>query len=228
MNDEKPFGMRVGESVFCIGYLAFALAAALVFFARRGGEHGGLAGVCATMTLLLGCGDAFHLVPRIVANVRGAARDDDERLRRQRWIGLGNLVSSVTMTAFYVPLFDAAALAYGASVPQPPHAIRALLVVFAAVRIALCLFPQNRWFDGGGSPWNLYRNLPFVAMGFVTASYLLVWYRAWLLSALVTASFACYMAVVLLAPKRPVMGMLMIPKTVCYIWMLALFLARTA
>jgi len=64
-----------------------------------------------------------------------------------------------------------------------------------------------------------------VAMGVITVLYLLVWYQEWLLAALVTLSFACYMGVVLYAKEKPMMGMLMIPKTICYIWMIIIFLS---
>ena len=43
---------------------------------------------------------------------------------------------------------------------------------------------------------------------------------------LVTLSFLCYLAVVLMAGKNPKMGMLMIPKTICYIWLIAILLGR--
>lgn len=45
-----------------------------------------------------------------------------------------------------------------------------------------------------------------------------------LLAVLVAVSFVCYMIVVLGARKKPMLGMMMIPKTICYIWMIALFL----
>lgn len=224
--NEKPLGMRIGESVFCVGYLAFALIAGVIF-ALHGSGPGSYASTCAVMTLLLGGGDAFHLVPRILANVKGNPTGTSEEQRRHFWLGLSNLVSSITMTVFYILLFDVMRLMPGtASTSQPPQAIRTVLVALAAVRIALCLFPQNRWFDGvGNQQWGIYRNLPFVAMGVLTVLYLLVWYHAWLLAILVTASFACYMGVVLYARQKPMMGMLMIPKTICYIWMIGIFLA---
>ena len=230
---EKPLGMRIGESVFCAGYLSFALVAGIVFALRAddstAAATGALAATCAAMTFLLGAGDAFHLVPRIMVNLQGAARNARERRSRQLWLGLGNLVSSITMTIFYILLFDAMAQTPAAQAGSAPQLVRTLLIVLAVVRIALCLFPQNRWFDGEGSrTWGIYRNLPFVAMGLVTVGYLIVCYRAWLIAELVMASFACYMGVVLYAHEKPMMGMLMIPKTICYIWMIALFLVMTA
>lgn len=223
--DEKPLGMRIGESVFCAGYLVFALLAGVFFAWRAQSDATGYSLACAAMTFLLGCGDAFHLVPRIVSNIRGRAKDNDERRRREFWLGLGNLVSSVTMTLFYILLFDAMAFGPGLFVGPAPSWVRIALIALAAVRIALCLPPQNHWFDGEGSQaWGIYRNLPFLAMGAITVAYLIGCYGAWLPAGLVIASFACYMSVVLFARARPALGMLMIPKTVCYIWLIALLL----
>ncbi|MBR3225306.1 MAG: hypothetical protein IKF78_08290 [Atopobiaceae bacterium] len=231
MENEKPLGARVGESVFCVCYLVFALVAGICF-ARAAGDAvmGTFATTCAAMTFLLGCGDAFHLVPRVVINIQGEARGDEERRHRNLWLGVGNLVSSITMTLFYLLLFRAmAALGHSASLASPAGAngVYAVLCLLAVVRVVLCLMPANHWFDGRGSgAWGLYRNIPFVAMGAITAFYLVAWYGEWLLALLVCASFACYMAVVTLAHKKPAMGMLMIPKTLCYIALIALLLAR--
>ena len=46
------------------------------------------------------------------------------------------------------------------------------------------------------------------------------------LALLVALSFACYMGVVLYAHEKPMMGMLMIPKTICYICLIANLLGR--
>ena len=58
----------------------------------------------------------------------------------------------------------------------------------------------------------------------MTVIYLVALYRQWLLAVLVTVSFACYMVTVMGVKKNPKLGMMMIPKTVCYIWMIAYFL----
>lgn len=204
--------MGVVESLFCAGYLVFAFAAGFIFL----GRGGALYARCAVMTFLLAGGDAFHLIPRIISNVKG------EWAGKGWWLGLGNLVSSITMTLFYVVLalvMDS----YRPGVMWP--AIVPVLVALSAVRVCLCAFPQNHWFgDGGDQRWRLYRNLPFLGIGGVTVAYLIALYGQWLLAALVTVSFACYMAVVMGVKKKPALGMLMIPKTVCYIWMIAFFL----
>lgn len=68
-SNNSPLGMRIGESVFCIGYLVFALIAGIVMLSRYDGNQYMLyAGI---MVLVLCFGDSFHLVPRIIRNVRG-------------------------------------------------------------------------------------------------------------------------------------------------------------
>ncbi len=104
MEREKPLGMRIGESVFCAGYLVFALVAGCMLITCAPGT-GAWASTCGAMTLLLGCGDAFHLIPRILVNLRGTSEDPNVLRRRSFALGLGNLVSSITMTAFYLLLF---------------------------------------------------------------------------------------------------------------------------
>ena len=204
--------MGAVESLFCAGYLIFAFTAGFIFLGR-GGE---LYDRCAAMTFLLAGGDAFHLIPRIVSSLAPGWRG------RQRWLGLGNLISSITMTLFYIAL----ALVMDRYRPGALHpAVLPALIALSAVRVALCAFPANRWLgDGGDQRWRLLRNLPFMAMGGVTVLYLASGYGQWLLAVLVTVSFACYMTVVMGVRKKPALGVLMIPKTVCYIWMIAFFL----
>lgn len=229
MAKQKPLGMRIGETVFCAGYLLFAVVAGIIFLLARSGAHPGYASMCAAMTLLLGAGDAFHLVPRILANVHGETDDPAEQKRRAFWLGLGNLVSSITMTIFYLLLFEAILRVPGAAETERigQNFVRVLLAALAVIRVVLCLFPQNNWFSREGNPkWGIIRNVPFVAMGIVTVLYLLIWYQEWQLALLVALSFACYMGVVLYAHEKPMMGMLMIPKTICYICLIANLLGR--
>ncbi|RKM60351.1 hypothetical protein D6855_06405 [Butyrivibrio sp. CB08] len=226
---EKPLGMRIGENVFCIGYLMFALIAGIIFITRTATTGNLFFRICAVMTLLLGGGDAFHLIPRIIYNFRGEPSGKELQQKRDFWLGLGNLISSITMTVFYIFFFAALSVKHGkydiSSVMPEKFTLYLILNALAIIRIILCMFPQNHWFSKDQETrWNLYRNIPFVIMGVITILYLIIWYKELLLAALVTVSFVCYMIVVLGARKKPMLGMMMIPKTICYIWMIALFL----
>ena len=204
--------MAMVENLFCAGYLLSAFVAGFIFLSRGGALYSR----CAVMTFLLAGGDAFHLIPRIASNLK------PEWAKKKFWLGLGNLISSITMTVFYV------VLAYVMDSYQPgamPKMIPVGLIVLGIIRVVLCALPANNWFDDGGSQkWRLYRNLPFPGIGVITVIYLIALYRQWLLATLVIVSFACYMVTVMGVKKNPRLGMMMIPKTICYIWMIAFFL----
>ena len=209
---------QIGEAVFCIGYLVFDLIAAIVFFANaRSSQVSLLFGV---LTIILGGGDAFHLVPRIIKAFRG------DSAGIEWWSGLGLMVSSITMTVFYVLLF----YIWKAIFPEVsyPSILPVLIWGSAAIRILLCLFPQNNWFHAeGNQAWGIYRNLPFAVTGLCLVILFFLsgntdGYGLWRMSIAIIISFACYFPVVLLAKKKPMVGMLMMPKTIAYIWMIGM------
>jgi len=191
-----------------VAFDAIYLLAALTIGARA--LLGGKA-LLGAMALVLALGDAFHLVPRMLAALgRGGL---------QRALGFGKLATSVTMTVFYVLLWHWGALRF--SPGGWTHAVHAL----AAVRVALCLFPQNRWPDD--SPpvgWAVARNLPFLLQGIAVAALFYIIAPAvpgvgWVWLA-VLLSFAFYLPVALFADRNRRLGMLMLPKTIMYLWIL--------
>ena len=197
--------MKYGESLFCVVYLAFAIIMGLKIRNKRKDRIGDLMG---TAVLILGCGDAFHLVPRIMNHFMTG---DFTAL-----LGFGKLVTSVTMTIFYVYLYELWLKLYSYD-----KKLRPVVYILAVVRIVLCFFPQNNWFTGEPSLlWAVLRNVPFVILG---ALIVVLFYRkkdaiynlrlVWLW---VTLSFLFYIPVAVGASAVPMLGMLMIPKTVCY------------
>ena len=209
--------MRIGESLFCIFYLCFAAYAAFTF-SSKGNT---LSSLCAIMALLLGGGDGFHLIPRVIIDLKGETADEEENRKRTFYLGLGNIVSSITMTLFYVYFYRVMELRTRTKVPS---ILFIILVMLTFIRIGLCLFPQNDWFKGSNLKWGIIRNIPFVIIGLIVVYILVAYHKSYLLAALVTVSFVCYMLVVLYARKKPAIGMMMIPKTICYIWIIAILL----
>lgn len=206
--------MKYGESTFDILYLLIAIAGGLLILRKSRTRADTLAGAAV---LILGCGDAFHLVPRVVNYF--AAADMTAAL------GVGKLVTSITMTVFYVLLYRLWLAHYGR---DEDKSLSVTVYVLAAVRVVLCLFPQNGWLTGGGSVlWAILRNAPFTALGAVIV---VLWYRTrteiadfrriWLY---VTLSFLFYIPVAVAAGFLPILGMLMLPKTICYILIIAAF-----
>ncbi len=221
MTRQKPRMPEIGEAIFCIAYLAFDVVAAIVFFANANGRATIL--LFGALTVILGGGDAFHLVPRIIKAFHG----DSPRV--QWWSGLGLMLSSITMTIFYVLLF----YVWRSIFPNLsyPSALLALTWVSAVIRIVMCLFPQNNWFRPEGNPkWGIYRNLPFAVTGLCLVILFILsgnigGYRLWQMSVAIIISFVCYFPVVIWGKKKPMVGMLMMPKTIAYVWMISLGLS---
>ena len=111
-----------------------------------------------------------------------------------------------------------------------PRGLTAGIWVLAACRIILCLFPQNGWLENSSDmTWEIIRNVPFVLLGAVICW---LYFRKrkedrtfrfmWLYICL---SFLFYIPVAVGAGAVPMLGMLMLPKTVCYILMILAFLS---
>ena len=199
--------MKYGESIFDIIYLVFAIAMGVCILHRKWDISGRLMG---SATLILGCGDAFHLIPRVL----NYFVDADFTV----WLGAGKLVTSISMTVFYLLMYRLWLVLYE---EREDWKLSIVVYVLTTVRILLCLFPQNGWFQNNSSVlWGTIRNIPFVVLGGIIIW--LFWKRrediryfryVWLL---VLLSFLFYIPVAVAAGLAPILGMLMLPKTVCY------------
>lgn len=210
----KPSVPKRIELIFDGLYLISAalLGLWLIFTARESTRL--LWGVSA---LVLAAGDAFHLLPRMAAAYTG------ELSRFSAVMGIGKLVTSLTMTGFYLLLWHLGLRLFALSLPAQTATVYSL----AVVRVALCLLPQNGWQQEQPSRvMGIYRNIPFTLQGiFVLWLYAAHAYEVpavrfmWLA---VLLSFAFYLPVVLWADKKPKLGMLMLPKTCAYIWIICM------
>lgn len=205
--------MKVFESVFCIGYLLFALIATIIFFNNYSNIRFLLYGI---MTLVLLIGDSFHLVPRIIKNIKG----ESEIIKW--WMNLGVLITSITMTIFYILLFYL--WKYTNPTVHFSKIIPASIWITSILRIIICLLPQNKWFTGGNFKLSIARNTIFCVTGFILMLLFLIqglWFGQ-TMAICILLSFCFYMPVALFAKENPKLGMLMIPKTVMYIIIISL------
>lgn len=109
------------------------------------------------MAVTLGLGDAFHLVPRAIALCTTGLEDYTVAL------GIGKLITSVTMTVFYILLYYVWRLRYQV---EGKRNLTVIVYVLALVRVILCLFPQNEWIHADAPlSWGIYRNIPFALLG---------------------------------------------------------------
>ena len=209
--------MKYGESIFDICYLVFALGVGFYLLKNNKNEVDRLMGLAA---VILGAGDACHLVPRVLNYF--IASDFMMAL------GVGKFVTSITMTIFYIFMYYIYLKHYKL---KENKQMTYLLYGLTCVRIILCLFPQNHWFENEGSvTWGILRNLPFVVMGCLMV---LLYYQVhtkepifkniWLY---ILLSFLFYIPVAVGASLLPMLGMLMLPKTICYILILVAFIKR--
>lgn len=206
------------EAVFDTCYLLFDLIAGILFFAFSHGSP--LSLLYGVLTWTLCFGDAFHLVPRVLRAVKGS----NEKIERQ--LGIGLQISSITMTIFYILLLYIWKQTFCEM--TAPVMLEILIWVSAAVRIAVCMLPQNNWCgEEGNCKLSVIRNAVFVVTGIcVIVLYVMsgntYGYHMMRMAAAIVVSFGCYLPVTLLSKKMPKIGMLMIPKTCAYIWMIVM------
>ncbi|MGI6162042.1 MAG: hypothetical protein ACOYJD_08425 [Christensenellales bacterium] len=208
----KRSSMQFIETVFDIAYLsAVFISAALLCVGSTVGGEGWRFGI---MALILGIGDSCHLIPRINFLWDSSRKDHTTAL------GIGKLAASITMTIFYMILWDIGVKHY--AIPSFSY-LTPVVYALAALRIVLCLMPQNGWTSKSPSlKWAIWRNIPFLALGMVVMALFAIGAHTkggafpylWLA---IFISFACYMPVVLFSGRNAKVGMLMLPKSCAYV-----------
>lgn len=202
------------ETLFDTVYLISVITIGIMMIVKsNGNKQYRLFGV---MAVVLGAGDSFHLVPRALALCTTGLENFTVAL------GIGKLITSMTMTIFYIILYYVWRIRYKVN---GQNQLTVFVYLLAALRMILCLFPQNEWLSAA-SPllWGIYRNIPFALLGLLI---ILLFYKSakehgdlpfkymWLT---IVLSFGFYIPVVLWADIIPLIGMLMIPKTCAYVW----------
>ena len=202
------------ETLFDTVYLISVITIGLTMI-RQSGQRGQYR-LFGLMAVVLGAGDAFHLVPRALALCTTGLDSFTVAL------GAGKLITSITMTIFYILLYHVWRSRYHI---QGKGGVTAAVYLLSVLRIVLCLFPQNRWLSAQAPlSWGIYRNIPFALLGLLIV---VLFYQSakeqgdtafrhmWLT---IVLSFGFYIPVVLWADSIPLIGMLMIPKTCAYVW----------
>lgn len=202
------------ETLFDICYLATVLSVGVRMI--RGAKGSRQFELFGCMAVVLGAGDSFHLVPRALALCTTGLDSFAFQL------GLGKWITSVTMTVFYVLLYYVWRERYEV---EGKKSLTAAVYALAAIRVILCMMPQNQWLtDHSPLIWGVYRNIPFALLGILV---IVLFNRSakekgdeafgWMWLTIVL-SFGFYIPVVLWAEAVPMIGMLMIPKTCAYVW----------
>jgi hypothetical protein len=170
---------------------------------------------------LLALGDTGHVGFRVMAYALGDIETVFSVLGlRVGLVGLGALATAVTVTGFYVLML----FSWRARFDTVFGWFEYLLLAAAAVRFAIMVFPANEWNNSvPPQPWSLWRNLPLTILGLGVAFLFIrdartAKDRAFLwMGVMILVSYACYVPVILFVQQAPVVGMLMIPKTLAYL-----------
>ena len=144
-------------------------------------------------------------------------------------LGFGKFVTSVTMTVFYLLLFLLHTKLYKWEDEKEKNIVLIGLIMLMIMRISICILPGNGWLTGNSSIlWVILRNVPFIAIGILIVVIYFrnrndnkTFKRLWLY---VTLSFLFYIPVATIVSLIPMLGMLMLPKTVCYMLILGVIL----
>ena len=202
------------ETLFDAVYLVTVITIGILII--RGSKGTSQFRLFGLMAVVLGAGDAFHLIPRALALCTTGLESYTVPL------GLGKWITSVTMTVFYVLLYYVWRQRYRI---KGRNGLTAAVYGLAVARAALCMMPQNRWLSADAPlVWGIYRNIPFALLGLLI---IVLFYKSakehgdrafrWMWLTIVL-SFGFYIPVVLWADAVPLIGMLMIPKTCAYVW----------
>ncbi len=170
---------------------------------------------------LLALGDTGHVGFRVIAYAMGNLEQTVNVLGMNvALVGAGALSTAITVTLFYAMVL----MVWQARFGKAYGWFGATLFVAAAVRLVIMAFPQNDW---GSStppqPMSLIRNVPLMLQGFGVAYLILRDALAandrvfkWV-GAMILVSYGFYTPVILFVQIVPVIGMLMIPKTLAYV-----------
>jgi hypothetical protein len=170
---------------------------------------------------LLALGDTGHVGFRVLAYAMGDMTAQLSLLGIQfGLLGLGTLATAITVTLFYALMLAIWRARFNKEFGTFEH----LLLVAALVRLLLLALPANEWSSlVPPQPWSTIRNLPLLIQGLGVAYLFLRDARAnkdrtfWWTGIMILVSFACYVAVILFVEQVPLIGMLMIPKTIAYV-----------
>lgn len=205
--------MAIVESIFDLLYLSIVLSLGIRLLLEKSRE----AKLFGIMAIILGLGDSFHLIPRVVSHLSYGGF-----VANVFALSWGKFVTSITMTIFYVLFYHY----YRSQSKDYSTSKRNIIYILALIRIVLTFLPQNNWGTISESyMFAIYRNIPFAIMG----ALLIYWSnkegaRPGLknMSLCILLSFAFYIPVVLWADKYPIVGALMMPKTMAYLMIVVL------
>lgn len=163
---------------------------------------------------LLALGDTGHVGFRVIAYATGGLEENP------LLVGLGALATAITVTFFYMLIAEIWRLRFD----KDKTILWWSLIIVGVIRLIIMVSPSNDW-TSVVPPfgWSLARNIPLMIQGIVVASLLLLDGKrqddkfSINIAIMIFISYACYIPVILFVQQIPMLGMLMIPKTLAYV-----------
>ena len=205
------------EIIFNISYLIFIWALVIAMVIQRHSvepQDRSVAQRIRWMFALLAFGDTGHLSVRVLAFAMGGIEANP------LLVGLGSLATAITVTFFYMLAVDVWHLHF----EKPINWFGWMLLATGIVRLITMALPGNEWGSNvPPQPMFLYRNILLIIQG-LGVMYLILRDAFTLhdrtfqwIGAMVGISYFFYLPVILFSQKLPILGLLMIPKTLAYI-----------
>jgi hypothetical protein len=212
------------EVIFNITYLVVIWGLVIALLWRRGElspDQRKLSDWITAAFALLALGDTGHVGFRVWAYALGGLESQVSLFGRSiSLVGAGALMTTVTVTVFYVLMLEVWRLRF----KRRYGTFEYFLLIAAATRLYMLTLSINEWWRVvPDQPWSTIRNIPLMIQGLGLAYLILrdsiashdTTFRWIGISILI--SFACYIPVILFVQQAPMIGMLMIPKTMAYV-----------
>jgi hypothetical protein len=212
------------EITFNVAYLIVIWGIVIAMYARRDvlrSSDRQVADLFMWAFALLAFGDTGHVGFRVVAYAIGDLNATVSVFGiTMGLVGLGALATAVTVTFFYMLVL----MIWHKRFEKPYGWFGYLLFAAGVIRLVIMAFPANEWNNlVPPQPWGLIRNLPLMLQGLGVAYLIIRDAQAgrdrtftWIgISILI--SYAMYTPVILFVQQIPMIGMLMIPKTMAYV-----------
>lgn len=214
MSEELRAGVEIGFNILYLIVVWTMNAIMSAQMNRVPSEHQKTASLFRWAFILLAFGDTGHVGFRVAAYALGGLE------KNNTLIGFGALATAITVTFFYVIML----YIWREHFHKKFGPLEYALLASVPVRLVVMAFPQNDW--GNSVPpifWGPFRNLFLVILG-VGVLYLYLrdaikngdrLFR-WM-GYCIFFSYLFYTPVILFARDIPILGMLMIPKTIMYV-----------
>jgi len=210
--------MKFIEIIFNISYLVIIFSFLLKMKNQK--PFDALQKIYFTAFLFLAFGDTFHVGFRSISHLLGDINYIFMFFGTEtKLIGIGAFLTAITVTITY--LYFAKAIVH--EEPKFKMALTSISVL-TVIRLIIVLLPANNWQASVTYSFGIIRNIPLMLIGVIIIYYMFKMKKPFYnkFAKLVIWSYLFYLPVIFFVKFVPMIGMLMMPKTVVYLFMLNL------